>query len=122
MKLEKFDLEKAIYGAQVITRGGDEVTQLSKFEGVSEYPLVGVLKGRVNAWTINGCHVIGDKCNEDLFIVGEVQSIWVNVYRKCWDGEIFIGNNRYKSHEDAIEDVKENDPDYIKTIEITDEP
>jgi hypothetical protein len=38
MKLEKFDLEKAINGAKVVTRDGREVTQLTKFESVKRLP------------------------------------------------------------------------------------
>jgi len=123
MKLEKFDLEKVIHGAKVVTRGGDEVTQLSKFEGVSEYPLVGVLKGRVNAWTINGCHVIGDKCNEDLFIVGEVQSIYANVMKSA-SGDLFVSSKSFSTLEAALDFVKNPNglnPYYVKTIQITDE-
>jgi hypothetical protein len=122
MKLEKFDLEKVIHGAKVFTRDGREVTQLTKFETYDKFCLYGVVDDEVECWTIDGQYTGNSSCSMDLFLESKVQSVWVNVYRKCWDGEIFIGNNRYKSHEDAIEDVRENDPDYIKTIEITDEP
>jgi len=122
MKLEKFDLEKALNRAKVVTRDGREVTQLTKFEGVGKYPLVGVLEGNVKNWTIKGYHLVGDICYEDLFIEGKVESIWVNIYKN--NGEIFIGCNRYKSKEDAINDTYDKfhtTSEYIKTIEITDE-
>jgi hypothetical protein len=122
MKLEKFDLEKALNGAKVVTRDGREVLELTKFENIKDYPLVGVLDNQIYAWTIKGYYV--DSCNEldaDLFIEGKVQSVWVNIYRKDGDEGIFIGNRRYTSQEDAIEYIHQNDTDYIKTIQITDE-
>jgi len=123
MKLEKFDLEKALNGAKVVTRDGREVTQLTTFEGVGKYPLIGVLEGNVKTWTIKGYHLVGDICYEDLFIKGKVESIWVNIYKNKNNGEIFIGYNRYKSKEDAITyDTFPTTSEYIKTIEITDEP
>jgi hypothetical protein len=125
MKLEKFDLEKVLNGAKVVTRDGREVTQLTKFEDVGKYPLVGVLEGDVKTWTIKGYYLDGWKeLNADLFIEGKVQSVWVNIYKNKYNGEIFIGCDRYKSKEDAINNTYDKfhtTSEYIKTIEITDE-
>jgi hypothetical protein len=123
MKLEKFDLEKALNGAKVVTRDGRQVTQLTHFELTGgPYLLYGVIDGRLEGWTIDGRSIYDTENEADLFLEGKVQSIWVNIYRKDGDEGIFIGNRRYTSQEDAIKYIHQNDTDYIKTIEITDEP
>jgi hypothetical protein len=121
MKLEKFDLEKVIHGAKVVTRDGREVSQLTKFDTYEKFCLYGVVNDEIQCWDIKGRCYEGANPNIDLFLVGKVQSIWVNIYRKDGDEGIFIGNRRYTSQEDAIEYIHQNDTDYIKTIEITDE-
>ena len=123
IRLEPFDLEKALNGEKVVTRDGRQVTQLTHFELLNNtYPLYGVIGGGLDGWTIDGRYSKYDTENKaDLFLESKVQSIWVNIYRKDGDEGIFIGNRRYTSQEDAIEYIHQNDTDYIKTIEITDE-
>jgi len=122
MKLEKFDLEKVIHGAKVVTRDGREVLELTKFENLGELPLVGVVDGDLETWSIKGKYSRDIASNMDLCIVGKVQSIWVNIYKKSNNGEIYIGSQRYKSKQNAINAVSKGNQEYIKTIEITDEP
>jgi hypothetical protein len=125
MKLEKFDLEKVIHGAKVVTRDGREVLELTKFENLGELPLVGVIDGYLETWTIKGQYSEIGPSKMDLFLEDKVQSICVNIYKNKNNGEIFIGYNRYKSKEDAINDTYDKfhtKSEYIKTIEITDEP
>ena len=119
MNLEKFDLEKVIHGAKVVTREGDEVTQLSKFETDSDYCLYGVVNGVVKDWTIDGKYRLETpECSKDLFIVGKVESIWVNVYRNIYN-DLYAGQC-YKSKEHALNNIDKT-VEYLKTIEITDE-
>lgn len=123
MKLEKFDLEKALNGAKVVTRDGREVTELSKFTSVSNYPLVGVLGGWISNWTIDGMFREDIKESDaDLFLAVEPKSIYKiykNVYRSI-DGGIELGSS-FLTREQAITYITDNET-YIKTIEITDEP
>ena len=119
MKLKKFDLEKVIHGAKVVTRDGREVLELTKFENIKDYPLVGVLDNEIQSWTIEGYYMDGfEELDADLFLLGEVQSIWVNLYTTR-DGGIQLGHC-YKIKEEAEYDGK-GSSSYIKTIEITDE-
>jgi hypothetical protein len=125
MKLKKFDLEKVIHGAKVVTRGGDEVTQLSKFETDSDYCLYGVVNGIVEDWTIDGKYRLEtSECSKDLFIVGKVNRVWANVYHDTENDYLLIGNQA-KSLEIAKKiaksDYSSSTVKYIKTIEITDE-
>jgi hypothetical protein len=121
MKLEKFDLEKVIHGAKVLTRDGREVLQLTKFEGVKDYPLVGILDNQLQTWTMQGIYNAdhAGECRTDLFLAVEPQRIWVNVYHDNY-GEIYA--QFFRDETLAISRGKIKGSNYIKTIEITDEP
>jgi hypothetical protein len=124
MKLEKFDLEKVVHGAKVVTRDGREVTQLSKFETDSDYCLYGVVNGIVEDWTIDGKYRLETpECSKDLYIQGKVQSIWVNVYKDA-NGYLWVGGDYFATFELAqnyATNQKYLMRPYLKTIEITDE-
>jgi hypothetical protein len=122
MKLEKFNLEEALNGAKVVTRIGLEVSQLTKFEGSKEYQLAGVMDGELKTWTEQGGYYTTDRVsNSDLFLAVEPQRKWVNVY--YLNGKLFIGADQYNYLTDAyLHAVDTPNMQYIKTIEITDEP
>jgi hypothetical protein len=121
MKLEKFDLEKALNGAKVVTRDGREVSQLTNFENLNDdYPLIGVVDRSIRTWTTQGLFVgapLGES-DEDLFLAVEPQRVWVNVY--YLNGKLFIGADQYNSLREAkLYTSDEVDMKYIKTIKIT---
>ena len=116
MKLEKFDLGKALNGAKVVTRDGREVTELTKFDIPGPYPVLGVVEGVISNWTIDGSFLPPFEENRDLFLAVEPQSIWVNVY-KSNDGDLHLGI----SHNTKEEAIINHTAGYIKTIEITEE-
>jgi hypothetical protein len=120
MKLEKFDLEKALNGTKVFTRDGLEVTQLTKFDTYEKYCLYGVVNDEIICWDIKGRYCGGTTPNMDLYIEGEVQSVWVNIYKS--DKQNLLVSGTYKTKETAISCIIPNIYQYIKTIEITDEP
>jgi hypothetical protein len=122
MKTEKFDLEKALNGAKVVTRDGREVRQLTKFEGVTteSYSLVGVLGRYMCSWADDGRFndVFAEQHGKDLFLAVEPQRQWVNLYK---DAKGNFGMGKW-CH--SLEEAKYSiDPslNFIKTIEITDE-
>lgn len=121
MKLEKFDLEKAIHGAKVVTRDGREVKELTVFENLKIYSLVGILDNQLQTWTKQGIFN-ADHAGEnrvDLFLAVEPQTKWVNLY-KDEKGNFGLGKWCH-----SLEEAKYSiDPilNFIKTIEITDEP
>ena len=120
MKLEKFDLEKALNGAKVVTRHGREVKELIKFESLKDYPLGGVLDNQLKTWTEQGkfdTEHVGEG-NLDLCLAVEPQRKWVNLYKDV-KGNFCIGQWCH-----SLEEAKYLiDPslNFIKTIEITDE-
>ena len=121
MKTEKFDLEKALNGAKVVTRDGREVRQLTKFKGVTteSHSLVGVLGGYMCSWADDGRFndVFAEQQGKDLFLAVEPQSIWVCVLKI--NGQIGLGAIGYTKEE--AESRNYHTDKYIKTIEITDE-
>jgi hypothetical protein len=117
MKLEKFNLEKALNGAKVVTRDGREVTQFTKFDTYEKFSLYGVVNDEIQCWDIKGRYCGEATPNIDLFIEGEVRRGWVNVYG---NGRDIITSGGYVTREDAVGNIRE-DYEYIKTIEITDE-
>jgi hypothetical protein len=118
MKLEKFDLEKAIHGAKVVTRDGREVKQLTNFETRNpDWNLYGVVDNSIYCWDNEGNAFNNYDSNLDLFLSVEPQRIWVNVLKI--NGQIGLGAIGY-TKEEAINNNYHTDK-YIKTIEITDE-
>ena len=117
MKTKQFNLAEALAGAKVVTRDGDEVTQLHKFDAVDEYCLIGVVNGTIQSWAIDGSYWsdVGSS-TRDLFIAVEPERMWTNLYRSVHETLYVYGN--YKTKENALE-YKDRFPCYIKTIEIT---
>ena len=115
---EKFDLEKALNGAKVVTRDGREIKELTKLESLEHYPLVGVVDGILHTWNEQGRLYEGRETNSDLFLAVEPQIKWVNLYKDL-KGNFCIGQWCH-----SLEEAKYLiDPslNFIKTIEITDE-
>ncbi len=118
-KYEKFDLQKALDGAELVTRDGKEVTEWYYFKNSKRtQPIYAVVNGEIYSYKIEGnYYVTGDISANDLFIKPKVNKCWVNVYcNSC--GGITI-SAPYSNKEDAING--KHPVNYIKTIRITDE-
>jgi hypothetical protein len=123
MKLEKFDLEKALNGAKVVTRDGREVTQLTKFETYDKFCLYGLVDEQVYCWSIKGEYSDNSSCSMDLYIVGKVRRVWANVMKYA-NGDLFVGSECFPTLEAALNFARNSKGfkrNYVKTIEITDE-
>jgi hypothetical protein len=123
MKVEKFDLEKVIHGARVITRDGREVTQLTKFETYDKFCLYGLVDEQVYCWSIKGEYSDNSSCSMDLYIVGRVRRVWANVMKYA-NGDLFVGSECFPTLEAALNFARNSKGfkrNYVKTIEITDE-
>lgn len=122
--MKPFNLEEALNGAKVITRDGRLVTQLIKFNADEKETLYGVVSNEIVSWKDDGRFSFVPPYNDhilDLFMFVEPVRIWVNIFKRYNGNDIYVGANRYKSKEDAINSLDKNDPDYIKTIEINDQ-
>lgn len=71
----KFNLEKALNGAKVITRDGREVTQLHLFDASDEeFPLNGVIDNVVYDFRADGTYLSKNEDELDLFMAPEMLS------------------------------------------------
>jgi hypothetical protein len=106
---------------KVVTRDGDEVTQLTKFERLPLLPVLMGVEGGVTLirWTESG-HFRLNKSYSDfdlqLQYKEEVVESWVNLYRSI-EGYIVVSNT-YVTKEEAKKQVISNN--YIKTINLND--
>jgi hypothetical protein len=115
--MEQFNLERALAGEPVITRNGDEVYELVKFDSTHSYPIAGIVDGLLHRWTIDGkefSHHSGES-SLDLFMKPKENAIWVNVYKRN-DGRLAIGNYYYTEAQAKQKSFGNNS---IKTVKIT---
>lgn len=82
--MKPFNLQAALAGAPVVTRDGEPAEQLTLFDAPNEdFPLVGVVSGRIRTWTRSGKRMLADVDNEfDLFMASTKRVVWVNLYPK----------------------------------------
>lgn len=67
--MKPFDLQKALAGEPVVTRGGRKVEELRWYEGCSpDYPVRGTVARSVLSWTVKGEQDQGDESVLDLFM------------------------------------------------------
>lgn len=124
MKTKPFNLEEALAGARVVTRDGNEVTQLHKFDADEDECLIGVSKGKILSWNTNGIYFnLLLESSQDLFIAVEPQVIYANVFEG--KNGLFVAPQHFKDKKTAV--INKNNFEgvyskYIKTIKITDEP
>ena len=118
--MKEFNLEKALAGEPVITRNGELVTQITKFEDIiNPYCLCGKVLGNIELFTIDG--VFSLKFGEsqfDLFMAEEKKSIWINVWKNFKDGSLSTSIHSRKDKCDMeIDELLSHT--LIKSIEIT---
>jgi hypothetical protein len=105
---------------KVVTRDGDEVTQLTKFEGVNNYPLRGCKANYIQSWELNGSyhkHNESDSFDLQLQYEEEVVESWVNLYRTD-DG--FISTSATFITKEAARSIGICVKGYFKTINLND--
>lgn len=87
--MKPFDLKAALAGKLVVTSGGRKVTQLTKFEGATKYPLVGLIEGDLepSTFSIEGSFIEGENSSEyDLFMAMTKREAWFNLYEGHFPG------------------------------------
>lgn len=114
--MKPFNLERALAGDPVVTRGGQEVTQLHLFSAINcDYPLVGVVDNDILAFTKEGYYRIGDKKSAFGLLMAPVKKeIWVNIYEGGYTP--FEVSSPFYSEADAVKAVSGNG--CIKTVKI----
>ncbi len=118
-----FDWEKYnsnIEKYKVVTRDGDEVNQLTKFEKISAYsPLVGVKNEVLYSWYDNGQFASGGESKFDLQLQYEEEVVesWVNLY-STHDG--FISTSATFISKESARSIGICTKGYVKTISLND--
>lgn len=115
--MKEFNLERALAGEPVVTRDGREVFQLHLFKDTYYAPLYGVIGGHVYAFTQDGRYGGKHDTVHDLFMKPVILEAWLNVYKQ--DDSIWVGQNHESQYEAKL--YGSNEPNYVKTIRITDE-
>jgi hypothetical protein len=88
----KFDLEKALAGEKVITRNGREVTQITKFKGVTgeRESIYATLNGVVMSYYETGEYTLDRNiAGENLFMAPKKLSGFINIYEDGFCGDVF---------------------------------
>jgi hypothetical protein len=122
--MKPFSLKHALAGEPVITRDGRKVTYLTKLEQVPGYQVAGVIENTesIARWTENG-YFLRECSNHvaDLFMYVEKNSLWVNVYEGRFSGQLCTSTHGTLNEANQNK-LLINGFDYLKTIEITNEP
>jgi hypothetical protein len=103
---------------KVVTRNGDEVTQLTKFEEVSSYSsLIGVKNKLLYSWYDKGQFASERESNFDLQLQYEedVVESWVNLYM---DHNSRLATSPVYPNEQIAKKISINTMNYIKTINL----
>jgi hypothetical protein len=105
---------------KVVTRDGDEVTQLTKFDTIEEMCLRCIISGYIASYNIYGIHFYSGGISQydlQLQYEEEVVESWVNLYRTN-DGVLHTSNTIYCK--DLAESNGKSRDNYIKTINLND--
>lgn len=91
-KLIPFDLERALAGDPVQTRGGIRAEQLFHFDKVicEDERVAAVIEGVLQTYYENGKMFETKESPLDLFMAPKVREYWVNVYRNT-SGTLELG-------------------------------
>jgi hypothetical protein len=106
---------------KVVTRDGDEVTQLIKFKEISSYcPLVGVKNGFLYNWYDNGQFTSVEQSDWDLQLQCEEEVVesWINLFSTIGGG--ITTNGATFSSKEKADEVGKQWCNYIKSINLND--
>jgi hypothetical protein len=85
-----FNLEEALAGNPVVTRGGRRLQQLAKFDAATKFPLVGTVEGEVDqcpqTWRLDG-GFDNEESDFDLLMEVEEEKPHVSGYVNVWKNE-----------------------------------
>ena len=115
--MSSFDLERALHGAQVVTKSGQEVHDLRVLESIEgEFKVVGTINGEACWWTKEGMS-ISEFDYMDLVMTPQSCVGWVNVHRLLKTGMVGFGSTVY-SDVDIAESDGPRFGNYVCTIMI----
>ena len=115
--MKPFNLERAIAGDPVQTKNRKPVSQLTVFESIDKYSVIGVVDGEICYWDEWGNSSRTFVPEYQLVMTPEKKTGWLNLYE--WEDGQRAGIV-YNSEEEAIEETKifYKYKTFIKTIRI----
>lgn len=80
--MKPFDLQAALAGKPVVTRGGQVVQQIHHLSLAGVYSVCGVINYGIKTWKIDGGYLENGviRSDYDLFMVPVTRECWVNLY------------------------------------------
>lgn len=107
--MKPFDLEKALAGEPVVTRHGQPVTQVTKFDANSGYCIAAVVDGEIETFSLDGKFRIEDTSRYDLFMATKTvkKEGWVVLYKNI-DNDVQALPLIYTSKEEARDMIGSN--------------
>lgn len=120
--MKPFDLEKALAGAPVVTRIGEEVTQVVFFNASTTFPVRAVIDGTIYSYTTAGARVLLASASSggndlDLFMAPVKKVAYINVYRPNHDSTdrtqglgVVLGTKIYATKEAANANASDAPP------------
>jgi hypothetical protein len=116
--MKPFNLEKALAGEPVVTRGGDKVTEIHNFSTRhGEMTVFAIIEGGFLTFNKNGEHY-SEFVSSDFDLFMAEPEAWINIYYskvqdKIWDSA------RYNSEEEAKENIVTTMSSYLTTVKIS---
>jgi hypothetical protein len=116
--MKSFDLEQALFGKPVVTRSGDPVTQIVKFDLKNNIPysIAGIHNGHICTWSSEGIFNISTDTQHqmDLFMALQSKFLWINLWQQLHEN----GNYQTTVHtrEDRADMEIENNFRQLKHI------
>ena len=121
--MKPFNLEAAKAGKPVCTRDGKKARILCYDLKGAEYPIVAAIKTRdrfaesVLSYDKNGRFEHNTENNNDLMMLPEKKEGWVNVMEGT-AGKVYVGNNIYKTEDEAKEGASRFTSKLIASVPI----
>ena len=92
--MKPFNLEEALAGAPVVTKKGDLVTGIVKFnlKNDSPYPVAGIHYNHVCLWSKEGIFNVSTDTQHDmdLFMAEPQKFIWINLWQQLHENGNYI--------------------------------
>jgi hypothetical protein len=119
--MKPFNLEEALAGKTVVTRNGDPVTQIVKFDLKNNIPysIAGIHNGHICTWSYEGIFNISTDTQHqmDLFMSEVEKAQWINIW-ETKNGYILSTNHNREDQAD-LEIENELVHKHLKKIRIT---
>ena len=119
MNLKPFNLEEALAGKPVVTRGGRKVTEIYHFKTANQdqFPITAIIDKEKFGYDLSGHFMGSGETEYDLFMAPETLQVFINVYKEK-DGHVFgvlLKTEKGAEYEKSIKGSQT----FLKTVPVT---